>query len=110
MHVYGETTDDATRCVHYATALDIVAIKFRCCGRYYPCFQCHADGETHPAERWHEAEWSEQAILCGECRTELTITEYRQTTSCPACCAAFNERCSLHAHLYFDVPPPPAAG
>ena len=108
MHVYGQTTDDMTRCVHYATAFDIVAIKFKCCGRYYPCFQCHADGETHPAERWPEAEWSEQAILCGQCRTELTITEYRRATACPSCGAAFNERCSLHAHLYFDVPPPAA--
>jgi hypothetical protein len=26
---------------HYSTALDIVTIKFVCCGRYYACFYCH---------------------------------------------------------------------
>jgi|SRR5680860_690724 len=105
-HVFGSTTDDATRCVHYGTALDIVAIKFRCCGRYYPCFQCHAAGETHAADRWPQEEWSENAILCGECHTELSILTYRQSTACPACGAAFNERCALHAHLYFELPAP----
>lgn len=104
--VFGQTTDAATRCVHYRTVLDIVAIKFRCCGRYYPCFQCHAEGETHPARQWPEADWAEKAILCGECHTELSILAYRQTTSCPACGAAFNERCGLHAHLYFEVAVP----
>ena len=49
MQVHGKTTDDATRCVHYHSQQDIVAIKFKCCGRFYPCFQCHAECETHPA-------------------------------------------------------------
>ena len=101
MQVHGKTTDDATRCVHYHSQQDIVAIKFKCCGRFYPCFQCHAECETHPAQRWPETEWSEKAILCGECRTEMTITDYRQSTHCANCGAEFNEGCRLHAHLYF---------
>lgn len=108
MHVYGRTTDDATRCVHYQTPADIVAIKFTCCGRFYPCFQCHSECETHPALQWPETQWSEKAILCGECRTEMTITDYRQTTKCLSCGAGFNPGCSTHAHLYFQLPP--AAG
>ena len=105
MHVHGQTTDAATRCVHYQTPLDVVAIKFNCCGRFYPCFQCHAEGENHPATQWPEAEWSERAILCGVCRSTLTITEYRGATQCPRCGAGFNPGCGLHAHLYFQVPP-----
>lgn len=102
--VYGSTVDDATRCVHYRTERDVIAIKFKCCGRYYPCHRCHAEGETHPARQWPEAEFSERAILCGACHTEMTITAYRQATHCPACAAEFNDGCRLHAHLYFQVP------
>lgn len=108
MHVYGQTVDDATRCVHYGTPEDIVAIKFRCCGRFYPCFQCHAEGEAHPARQWPQAQWSERAILCGECRAELTITEYKRSSRCPRCGAGFNAGCRLHAHLYFEPPAPTA--
>ena len=35
--VLGATVDDQTRCVHYAGPLDIVAIRFHCCGEFYPC-------------------------------------------------------------------------
>jgi hypothetical protein len=34
--VFGKTVDEHTRCVHYATELDIIAIRFACCDRYYP--------------------------------------------------------------------------
>ena len=104
MKVYGKSIDDATRCVHYGTVTDIIAIKFTCCGRFYPCFQCHAECETHPAEQWPESEWSEKAILCGVCRTEMTITEYCKSTHCPTCGSEFNDGCGIHAHLYFQLP------
>ena len=100
--VYGKTVDDATRCVHYHTSKDVIAIKFKCCQRFYPCFLCHQECETHPASQWPEAEWQEEAILCGVCRTELTIILYRNSTCCPHCGAEFNERCKDHAHLYFE--------
>ena len=104
--VYGATVDANTRCVHYAGPTDIVAIKFRCCERFYPCFQCHADAEAHPATQWAPAEWAERAILCGACGQTLTIEAYRAVSACPACGSAFNDGCRLHAHLYFQVPPP----
>jgi uncharacterized CHY-type Zn-finger protein len=81
MQVYGNTIDDQTRCVHYGGPTDVVAIKFVCCGRYYPCFQCHVEAETHE---------------------EMTITEYHAVDRCPGCSAQFNDGCRLHAHLYFE--------
>ncbi|MCU1408011.1 MAG: hypothetical protein JWM23_91 [Microbacteriaceae bacterium] len=104
MHIHGNTIDDQARCVHYGGATDVIAIKFVCCGRYYPCYQCHAETEAHPAEQWPENRWSEKAVLCGVCGHQLTVTEYRAAGSCPACGAGFNPGCALHAHLYFQVP------
>jgi uncharacterized CHY-type Zn-finger protein len=102
VQVHGNTIDDQTRCVHYGGPTDVIAIKFVCCDRYYPCFQCHAEAETHQARQWPRSEWSEKAILCGVCRREMTIDEYRVADRCPACEAKFNDGCRLHAHLYFE--------
>ena len=65
-------------------------------------FPCHAEAESHPARQWPRDAGGEHAILCGVCRTELTIDAYRATDECPACGAAFNPGCRLHAHLYFE--------
>ena len=100
--VHGATVDDQTRCVHYRTELDVIAIKFACCGRYYPCHACHSEAESHEARQWPLAAQEERAILCGVCSTELTIAEYRAVDACPACGAVFNPGCRLHAHLYFE--------
>jgi len=102
--VLGRTVDDQTRCIHYSGPTDVIAIKFRCCGDYYPCFRCHAETAGHPADQWPEAEWHQMAILCGVCRTELTISRYLEVSACPACQAPFNEGCRLHRHLYFRRP------
>jgi uncharacterized CHY-type Zn-finger protein len=99
--VRGKTIDSQTRCVHYRTRLDIIAIKFRCCGEYYPCHLCHEECAGHPSTRWRLDEYDHKAILCGACSTELTIAEYRAAEECPSCSATFNPRCALHAHLYF---------
>lgn len=45
--VKGRTTDDQTRCIHYHSAVDIIAIKFKCCNTYYPCFYCHEEEAGH---------------------------------------------------------------
>ena len=100
--VHGATVDGQTRCIHYRTELDVVAIRIACCGRYYPYYACHAEAESHPARQWPRDAGGEHAILCGVCRTELTIDAYRATDDCPACGAAFNPGCRLHAHLYFE--------
>lgn len=103
MRVYGATIDDETRCVHYRTEVDVVAMKFACCGRYYPCHLCHAEEADHEARVWPLSEQSEPAVLCGVCQSEMPIEVYRGVTSCPRCGARFNERCAAHAHLYFEV-------
>jgi uncharacterized CHY-type Zn-finger protein len=103
MQIYGKTVDDQTRCVHYATSVDVIAIKFACCSRYYPCHLCHTETADHPARQWPLDQRGEQAILCGVCKTELTIDNYLSVDACPSCGAVFNERCRLHKHLYFEV-------
>ena len=102
--VLGATVDDETRCIHYRTPLDVVAIKFACCGQYYPCHACHEEAADHEVRVWPRAAFGERAILCGVCRSELTIETYRAPAaapSCPSCGAAFNPRCALHADRYF---------
>ena len=92
-----------TRCIHYHSPLDIIAIKFKCCDTYYSCFYCHEETADHAPQRWEKEEWDEKAILCGACETELTIREYLDCNySCPSCKAPFNPGCSNHNHLYFE--------
>ncbi|MFK3669528.1 CHY zinc finger protein [Leifsonia aquatica] len=98
----GPTVDDETRCIHYRTELDVIAIRFACCGEYYPCHLCHAEAADHPAHAWPEGSGAERAVLCGVCGDELTIAAYLGVEGCPACGAAFNPGCKLHRHLYFD--------
>lgn len=103
--VQGATLDHQTRCVHYASPLDVVAIKFACCGEYYPCYHCHAEAADHPARRWPASAFDTRAVLCGVCRYELTIKEYLAChASCPHCGAGFNPGCHRHHHLYFELP------
>jgi len=101
IRVYGLPVDLETRCVHWHEATDVVAIRFRCCGRVYPCFDCHEAVADHPAEQWPVAEQSAHAILCGACGATLPIVEYLAAEACPACAAPFNPGCRLHRHLYF---------
>ena len=101
--VFGKTVDDHTRCEHYSTELDIIAIRFYCCNRYYPCHLCHAECAEHPAQQWPREEWNRPAILCGACQTELTIETYLGVDACPECAAAFNPGCKAHSSYYFVI-------
>lgn len=102
--VKGELVDLQTRCKHYHEEVDIVAIKFKCCNTYYPCYRCHNEAVSHPATTWNEDEFNEKTILCGSCGGELTINEYiNHQSACPKCGARFNSNCKNHAHLYFEV-------
>lgn len=103
--VFGAAVDQMTRCVHYRGATDIVAIRFACCGDYYPCHHCHEESAGHAAEQWAPDQHDRKAILCGACGHELTIAEYLSVTTCPTCSAQFNERCVLHRHHYFHPNP-----
>lgn len=102
--VYGKTLDDETRCAHYGGPADIIAIRFKCCDRWYPCHECHAAESDHQARNWPTAEFDERAILCGFCGQQLTVNEYLSCDStCPGCGSKFNPGCAKHLHLYFET-------
>jgi uncharacterized CHY-type Zn-finger protein len=101
--VRGVNLDAQTRCVHYHSAADIVAIKMKCCGVYYACKDCHTELAGHAIAVWPRSEWEQRAVLCGACGAELTIREYLQSKSrCPAGSAVFNPGCRKHHHFYFE--------
>jgi uncharacterized CHY-type Zn-finger protein len=101
--VRGLHLDPQTRCRHWRSPFDIVALKLRCCGVYYACRDCHDALADHPAVVWPRAEWDRAAVLCGACGTELTVHAYLACEDrCPACAAPFNPGCRLHRHLYFE--------
>lgn len=100
--VRGIDLDAQTRCAHYRTALDIIAIKMKCCGMYYACKQCHEELAGHAIEVWPQAEWNELAVLCGACHGELSIESYMASGyACPSCGAGFNPGCRNHYQFYF---------
>lgn len=101
--VKGKPIDQQTRCVHYHSVLDVVAIKFKCCNDYYPCYYCHQEDAGHAIELWEKTAFETKAILCSICTSEMTIHEYKACGyQCPFCKAAFNPLCVRHDHLYFS--------
>ncbi|GAB5554410.1 MAG: hypothetical protein Sapg2KO_40010 [Saprospiraceae bacterium] len=103
--IKGLELDEETRCTHWHSNLDIIAIKFACCNEFYACFDCHEALAEHPPKRWSKDYFdTEKAILCGHCQHTMTINAYQKANSqCPNCTAAFNPRCSLHWDLYFEM-------
>lgn len=102
-NIYGIDVDERTRCFHYKTDLDIIAIKFRCCGKWFPCYECHAAISDHDPQVWPAEEFDANAVLCGECGLRLSINEYFECGSaCPQCESRFNPNCASHYHLYFQ--------
>jgi uncharacterized CHY-type Zn-finger protein len=96
--------DAQTRCAHWRSAVDIVAIKMRCCGVYWACKDCHEELAGHAISVWGREERDALAVLCGACKAQLTIREYLHCDSrCPACGAAFNPACRNHHHFYFET-------
>lgn len=103
MDIKGKTVDQETRCVHYHSSLDIIAIKFKCCNTYYPCFFCHEEEAGHRPQVWSKSEIYTKAILCGVCKHEMTVEEYKACKyECPSCKEPFNPGCKNHDHLYFE--------
>lgn len=102
--VNGVALDAQTRCAHYHSVLDIIAIRMRCCGIYHACRECHDDLADHPAEVWPKAEWHRPIVLCGACGLEMSVHDYLAGDNrCPACAAPFNPGCKTHHHLYFEA-------
>jgi len=103
VEVKGVNVDGETRCAHYHGPNDIIAMKFKCCGDWFPCHRCHAELAGHTARPWSQNEFDTHAVLCGHCGKQLTIREYLQCDSvCPQCRRQFNPRCGDHYHLYFE--------
>ncbi|WP_112180193.1 MULTISPECIES: CHY zinc finger protein [Paraliobacillus] len=102
-HVEGNVIDSQTRCSHYHQIEDVIAIKFKCCQTYYPCYKCHQEKADHHAILWTEEEFDTEAILCGVCGKTISIETYLGGNStCPQCEVAFNPGCKIHRHLYFE--------
>ncbi|MFS0690272.1 CHY zinc finger protein [Sporosarcina sp. 179-K 8C2 HS] len=101
--VMGNIIDQETRCTHYHSELDIIAIKFYCCQTYYPCFSCHEESGCGDHKVWPKETFGEKAVLCGKCKYELTVDQYKNSGyRCPSCEAKFNPGCGLHWGLYFE--------
>ncbi|KAK6464321.1 hypothetical protein DFJ63DRAFT_283969 [Scheffersomyces coipomensis] len=116
----GKLIDKHTRCQHYYSKLDIIALKYKCCRVYYPCFQCHLELIDHNVEKFNVTDLAmgEKVVLCGNCYSELTFKEYSEAKvkssisenedicyiqTCIKCNSQFNPNCSLHYELYFDL-------
>jgi uncharacterized CHY-type Zn-finger protein len=102
--VCGVELDAETRCAHWRSPLDIIAIKMKCCSIYYACKDCHDALADHPAQVWQQSERDQKAVLCGACGTEMSVREYLECGNlCPACGAHFNPGCRSHYHFYFQM-------
>ncbi|QKY20762.1 hypothetical protein B4589_010380 [Halolamina sp. CBA1230] len=115
MEVHGHTVRGVdvgpeTRCRHYDSELDVIAIRFPCCGTFYACDDCHLAAADHESERWGDEaagrspteDASADAVLCGVCGAVLTVAEYVDCDDrCPDCGAEFNPGCRRHYDRYF---------
>lgn len=101
---HGVGVNERTQCAHYHSERDLIAIKFKCCGAFYACIQCHNETVGHAPVVWSKAERDTEAILCGNCHHTLSIAEYFACdNACPRCQAAFNPSCANHYDLYFEM-------
>lgn len=105
LKLFGQLLDKNTRCLHYHSEIDIIAIKFKCCGYYFSCFKCHDlfrnYSINHPVEKFSKLDYG-KVVLCGNCYSELTFDDYSKNHRCTICNSQFNPKCSLHYGLYFD--------
>jgi uncharacterized CHY-type Zn-finger protein len=102
--VRGVDVDAQTRCAHWHSPLDIMAIKFSCCGEWYACYECHQDSADHASTVWPKQEFAERAIMCGACSSPISIDKYLCCDStCPNCGSPFNPGCAKHYDLYFEM-------
>src|ERR1700678_1953699 len=99
--VRGIRVDTQTRCAHYNSAVDVVAIRMKCCDVYFACKDCHDELVDHRLEPWPPGDRDQYAVLCGVCGSELTIAQYLESSAhCPICNASFTPRCREHYDYY----------
>ncbi len=102
--IRGQTVDDQTRCVHWASELDVVAFRFPCCDGWWPCRRCHDEAVDHEAEVWSADQQDVEAVLCGACQEAMSIASYVESGHvCPSCGARFNPGCRDHWGDYFSL-------
>lgn len=102
--VLGLDVDDASRCAHYHSPRDVVAIRMNCCGEWVACIRCHEACTDHAPEVWPRDAFDERAVRCGACGHEMTIQDYVDgPPACPSCDHAFNPGCKNHYPLYFEM-------
>ncbi|HLY05534.1 MAG TPA: CHY zinc finger protein [Rhizomicrobium sp.] len=102
--VLGLNVDPETRCAHYHSPRDVVAIRMKCCNVWYACRDCHDALAGHVAQQWPRAERDVTAILCGVCGAQTSIRSYlKSADACLFCDAPFNPGCREHHHLYFEM-------
>ena len=100
----GVAVDAETRCDHWDAPVDVIALRFGCCGVYYPCVECHDATTDHASTPWPRNRLDEPAVLCGVCFDRLTAREYLDgDDACPNCGAGFNPGCRSHRDAYFDI-------
>ncbi|KAF2809195.1 uncharacterized protein BDZ99DRAFT_46967 [Mytilinidion resinicola] len=108
--VHGVSITPLTQCSHWFSALDIIAIKMKCCNEFYACISCHAALAKHNTKVWTKEERDEEAVFCGGCKSVLSIEEYmagdgkcEEGSRCPKCNAGWNPGCKNHWSLYFEI-------
>lgn len=100
--VRGLAVDALTRCAHYDSERDVIAIRFACCDSYFPCHACHDAVTEHASEVIPREAFDDPGVLCGNCASKLTVREYAACeNSCPDCGAEFNPGCKSHWDRYF---------
>ena len=104
IQVYGDILDEETRCQHYHSERDVIALKCFACQKYYPCFLCHDRYEDHAFLAYPMSRSKDRVVLCGHCRTGLTISQYLGCEdACPICTHPFNPGCKKHRSIYFQT-------
>jgi uncharacterized CHY-type Zn-finger protein len=100
----GARVDPETRCEHWDSSVDVIALRFGCCETYYPCFECHEAVADHDPVVWPRERFDEAAVLCGVCRETITAVRYLDGgDACPHCGAEFNPGCRAHRDRYFEL-------
>lgn len=103
VRIHGVDVGLETRCAHYHSDRDVVALRFACCEAFFPCHACHEAVTDHEAVPWPENRFDEPAVYCGVCRETLTAHDYLECAdACPRCGAAFNPGCRAHRDVYFE--------
>ena len=104
VRVRGVGVGAETRCAHYDGERDVIAIRFACCGTYFPCYRCHAAAADHDSKVRPRSSFDDPGVLCGVCGAELSVSEYLNAAdACPRCGAAFNPGCAAHYDRYFEM-------